>query len=59
MLKKIHGGNCHINDLMHRYTKKNMKELLVIDLDRKKRVQCRLPYAQLDQLAFDLLMDAC
>ena len=58
-VEKVHGGNCHTNDLMHRHTKKNVKALLVIDLDRKKLVQCRLSYAQLDQLTFDLLMDAC
>ncbi len=56
LLKSVRREKPSVSRLTSRYTKANAKALLNMNLDRTKLAQRPLPYEQLDQLVFDLLM---
>ena len=56
LLHKVNRNHRKAAGLLRRYTKKNARELLALPLDREKLARRPLPYEQLDQLTFDLLM---
>ena len=56
LLRKIQHENRRIARLTGKFSKKNAKELLSIKFNRQKLANRPLPYEELDQLVFDLLM---
>jgi hypothetical protein len=56
LLKKINRENNTVGKLTKKFSKANAKALLAADLDRTKLAPRPLPYEELDQLVFDLLM---
>lgn len=58
LLKKINRDNNKLAKLTKNFSKANAKALLAEDLDRIKLAKKPLPYEELDQLVFDLLMGA-
>lgn len=58
LLKKINRENNKVGKLTKRYSRANARQLLAANLDRTKLAKRPLPYEELDQLTFDLLMGA-
>jgi xylose isomerase len=56
LLRKIVRANRKIAGLVEHYSPAHAKALLALPLDRQKLAARPLPYEQLDQLTFDLLM---
>ncbi len=56
LLKRINRSNRSSESLTRTYSRQNAKALLDTEFDRKKLAGRPLPYEQLDQLVFDLLM---
>ncbi len=56
LLNKIHRENAKLGKLTKSFSKANAKALLAADLNRVKLARKPLPYEELDQLVFDLLM---
>lgn len=56
LLKKINRDNANVSRLSKKYSKANAKALLSLSLDRHKLADRSLPYEELDQHVFDLLM---
>lgn len=56
LLKTINRGNTKLENLTKKFSKANAKALLEADLDRVKLAKKSLPYEELDQLVFDLIM---
>ncbi len=56
LLGKIHHDRPQLARLTRRYSKQNAKAILNAEFNRKKLAARPLPYEQLDQLLFDLLM---
>ena len=56
LLGKIRHDDRRLAKLVGKYSRANAKALLELELDRKRLAKRSLPYEQLDQLAFDLLM---
>lgn len=56
LLKKINRDNPKLGKLTSKFSKANAKALLDADLDRTKLASRPLPYEELDQLVFDLIM---
>ena len=58
LIKKINRDNAKVAKLTKKFSKSNAKALLAADLDRTKLAKRPLPYEELDQLTFDLLLGA-
>lgn len=58
LLGKIRRDDRKLAGLVRNYSGKNARAILDIEFNRKKLADRRLPYEQLDQLVFDLLMGA-
>ena len=58
LLSKIRRDDRKLAGLVRNYSAKNARALLEIEFNRKKLADRHLPYEQLDQLVFDLLMGA-
>ncbi|QQE12932.1 xylose isomerase [Planctomycetota bacterium] len=56
LLNVINRENSKLQTMTKKFTKKSMKDLLAYDFDRKAMAAKPLPYEELDQLTFDLLM---
>ncbi len=56
LLRKINRENRKVQSLTSRYSKRNAAALLDIEFDRQKLAARPLPYEELDQRVFDLLM---
>ncbi len=56
LLRKIQHDNRRMAALTGRFSKKNAGELLAVKFNRQKLAGRSLPYEELDQLVFDLLM---
>jgi len=56
LLRKIRRDDKKIADVVGRYSGKNAEALLAMDFDRAKLAERSLPYEELDQRVFDLLM---
>lgn len=58
LIRKINRDNTKVSRLSKKFSKANAKALLAADLDRTKLAKRPLPYEELDQLTFDLLLGA-
>ena len=58
LLRRIVNDNTKLERLTASYSKANAKALLDTDFNRQKLAARSLPYEELDQLVFDLLMGA-
>lgn len=56
LLRKVQRGNKQTEALVGQFSKENAQTLLDMEFDRKKLAKKSLPYEQLDQLLFDLMM---
>ncbi|QDU34864.1 Xylose isomerase [Poriferisphaera corsica] len=56
LVKLINRDNRKLTSLTNKFTKKNAAQLLATNFNRHKLAERRLPYEELDQLTFDLLM---
>ena len=56
LLKRINNDNAKLAKLTRSFSKTSAKALLAADLDREKLAARPLPYEELDQAVFDLLM---
>jgi xylose isomerase len=56
IIRKVNRENRKLESLTGDYTKKNAQALLEMNFNRRKLADRPLPYEQLDQLVFDLLM---
>ncbi|WP_432797723.1 xylose isomerase [Poriferisphaera sp. WC338] len=56
LLGKINNENRKLESMMRKYSKTAAKDLLAMAFDRKKLAARPLPYEELDQRVFDLLM---
>lgn len=58
LLKSVNRDNPAASKLTKKYSKTSAEKLLAMDFDRVKLAARRLPYEELDQRVFDLLMGA-
>ena len=58
LIRKCDRGNRKVEILTRHFTKRNANALLAMEFDRGQLARRPLPYEQLDQLVFDLLMGA-